>query len=163
MAFDASVGGADSNSYVTLAAAEAYFLGRLSDSAWDEADEATRESALIMATARLDAETFVGSPVTTTQRLQWPRYSAYDRNGNQYVTTAIPGLIQDATCELALALLDDSDLLGAGSGLSEFANLRLGSLDVTPRAGPSGVLPTNVLRLLAPLRVGGFQNRVVRA
>ena len=161
--FDSTVGGASANSYVTLEAAEAYFFGRLSDSAWDEADEATRESALIMATARLDAETFVGSPVTTTQRLQWPRYGAYDRNGNQYVTTAIPSLIQDATCELALAVLDDPDLLGGGSGLSEFQNLRLGSLDITPRVAPSGALPMFILRLLYPLRVGGFQNRVVRA
>jgi DnaT-like ssDNA binding protein len=163
MAFDSTIGGANSNSYITLAAAEAYFLGRLSDTAWDEADESTREAACIMATSRLDAEPFVGSVVSSTQRLQWPRYGAYDRSGYAYVATAIPRPIQEATFELALMLLNDPDAFGGDSGLSEFQNLRIGSLDVTPRVAPSWVLPANVLRLLYPLRLGGFQNRVVRA
>jgi DnaT-like ssDNA binding protein len=162
VSFDSTVGGVSANSYVTLAAAEAYFLGRLSDDAWDEADEATRESALIMATTRLDAEPFVGSVVSSTQRLQWPRSGVYDRNGYAYLTTAIPRPIQEATFELALVLLNDPDALG-GSDLSEFQNLRLGSLDVTPRLTAGGALPSTVLRLLYDLRVGGFQNRVVRA
>ncbi len=163
MAFDASVGGAASNSYVTLAAAEDYLLGRLSTDSWDDAEQDDQQAALMMATARLDAEPFGGSPVTLTQRLQWPRYGAYDRNGNILSTTAIPQALQQATCELALAILDDPGLLGGSSGLSEFQHLGLGSLDITPAAPMTGDLPMNVLRLISFLRIGGYQNRVVRA
>jgi len=163
MGFDASVGGVASNSYVTLTAAGDYFLGRLSASEWDDADEPERESALMMATARLDVETFIGSPVTTTQRLQWPRFSVPDRNGWLYATDAIPRLVQEATFELALAVLKDPTLFEGGGDLSEFEHLSLGSLDVTPRTSSSGTLPSVVLRLIAPVRSGGFQARVVRA
>lgn len=163
MALDATVGGTSSNSYVTLAAAESYFLGRLSVDDWDAADEHEREAALIMATARLDVEPYVGAPVSYLQRLAWPRYGAYTRNGAALSTTAIPQQVQDATCELALAILTDPEIVSGASGLAEFQNLRLGSLDVTPRAASSSALPANIIRLLMPLRVGGFQNRVVRA
>ena len=163
MGFDASVGGVASNSYVTLAAAGEYFLGRLSASEWDDADEPDRESALMMATARLDMEPFIGLPVTTTQRLQWPRYGVPDRNGWLYATDAIPRPVQEATFELALAALKDPTLFEGGGDLSEFSHLSLGSLDVTPRTSSSGTLPSVVLRLIAPVRSGGFQARVVRA
>ena len=163
MAFDASVGGANSNSYVTLAAAEAYFLGRLDVAAWDSADgDDDKESALMMATARLDLESYSGAIVTTTQRLQWPRSWVPNRANGFYSSTAIPQPIQDATCELALRILDDPDAFDGGDGLEGFANLRLGSLDLTP-VSISTALPPFVLRLIAPVRVGGFQNRVVRA
>jgi len=164
VALDASVGGASSNSYMTLGAAETYFLSRLHADAWDAADgDDDKASALIMATARLDAEPYYGCRVTSTQALVWPRYGATDRNGDLLSSTTIPQLLQDATCELALTILQDPDWLTGGGDLSGFANLRLGSLDVTPRVATVQTLPVHILRLIAPLRVGGFMGRVVRA
>lgn len=164
MALDATVGGASSNSYVALTAAEAYFLGRLSVDAWADANAEEREASLIMATQRLEAESYLGYAVSTTQRLQWPRYSAYNRNGVLLSTTAIPQLLQDATCELALSILNDPDSIGGASAFAEFQNLRIGnSLDITPAGGQVGTLPMPVLRLIITLRAGGFMNRVVRA
>lgn len=164
MAFDATVGGANSTSYVTLEAAESYFVGRLGASSWDEADEPDRESALMMATARLDLEPYQGSVATSTQRLQWPRAGVTDRlAGANYSSTIIPQLVQDATCELALSILKDPTAFEGGGDLSEFSHLSLGSLDITPRASSSSALPSVVLRLLSSVRLGGFQNRVVRA
>jgi hypothetical protein len=163
MLFDATVGGAASTSYITLEAAGDYFLSRLGADEWDEADEPERDSALMLATARLDLETFIGVVVTTTQRLQWPRYSVPDRNGFLYATTAIPRPIQEATAELALAILKDPTVVEGGGDLSEFEHLSLGSLDVTPRASALTALPSVVQRLIASLRLGGFQARVVRA
>ena len=161
---DASVGGAGSNSYITVEAAETYFLSRLHADAWDAADgDDDKASALIMATARLDAEPYYGCRVTSTQSLVWPRYGATDRNGNLISSTTIPELLQDATCELALTILQDPDWLTGGGDLSGFANLRLGSLDVTPRVVTVQALPVHILRLIAPLRVGGFMGRVIRA
>ena len=164
MSFDASVGGVSSNSYVLLSAAEDYFLGRLNTDSWDDAESDDQKAALMMATARLDSESYIGSVVSSTQRLQWPRSWVPDRQGKYYSSTAIPGVIQDATCELALALLMDPDLLGGSSDLSEFQNLQLGSLNVTPRVGTTaGALPPNVLRLIVSVRLSGYMNRVVRA
>jgi hypothetical protein len=163
MALDATVGGASSNSYLTLAAAEAYFLGRLSTGAWDDADEDEREAALIMATSRLDREAYQGCIVSSTQRLQWPRSFVPTRTTGWYSSAAIPQPVQDATCELALALLNDPAMFDAASGLLEFDNLSLGSLSVTPRAAPSTALPWSLLRILGDLRIGGFMNRVMRA
>lgn len=163
MPFDATVGGANSNSYVTLAAAEAYFLGRLNVTEWTDSEEWERQSALVMATQRLESEAYLGVPTTTTQRLLWPRMWVYDRNGVAFSSSAIPYLIQEATCELALTILKDPDMLGGDSGLAEYANLRIGSLDVTPRARMVGVLPMPVLRSLVPVRIAGFMGRVVRA
>lgn len=163
MSLDATVGGTSSNSYLTLVAAGAYFLGRLSVDDWDAADEHEQEAALIMATARLDLESYVGSPVSYLQRLQWPRYGAYTRNGASIASTAIPQDILDATCELALLILADPAIVGGDSGLADFQNLRLGSLDVTPRINANSGLPSQVLRLIASFRVGGYQAHVVRA
>lgn len=139
-------------------------LDRLNVDPWDDADEDEREASLMMATARLDLEAWRGQVTETTQRLQWPRKYVYDRNGTLYAIDAIPRPIQEATYELALAILDDPEVLGGGDSLAEFQNLRLGSLDITPRVTGSTPLPVQVSRLLAELRIAGaFQNRVVRA
>lgn len=112
---------------------------------------------------RLDAENYTGVRVTTTQRLQWPRYNTYNRDDQLFVTTAIPVIVQQATCELALALLRDPAMFDA-SGLEMFTNVKLGSIDVTPRPGtPTVALPAIVKRLLAPvLMSGGVSVHVAR-
>lgn len=160
---DATVGGAASNSFVTQSAATQYFVDRLDSSAWSDASIRQQQNALMMATMRLDAENYTGVRVTTTQRLQWPRYNTYNRDDQLFVTTAIPVIVQQATCELALALLRDPAMFDA-SGLEMFTNVKLGSIDVTPRPGtPTVALPAIVKRLLAPvLMSGGVSVHVAR-
>jgi hypothetical protein len=163
VALVSTLGGTTSNSYVTLADATAYFVDRLDSSAWSDASIRQQQNALIMATMRLEAETYVGSKAYYTQRLQWPRYSTFDRDGIVYDYLTIPGIVQQATCELALALLREPALYES-SGLEQFVNVKLGSIDVTPRAGtPTVELPAIVKRLLAPVLLGGYSVRVVRA
>lgn len=148
---DATVGGASANSYVTKAEADAYVLGRLNASTWeDETDTDKLNRALVSATRRLDQEEWQGRKVATTQALEWPRSGTSDQNGNAYATDAIPQPVKDATCELALAMLSE-DLL-ADSGLEAFNSVTVGSLQVTPRHGrPAGDLPENVRRELRGL------------
>lgn len=163
MAIDFTVGGATANSYLSEVAATAYFVDRLDSAAWSDASLRQQQNALMMATMRLEAENYDGSKVTTTQRLQWPRYSTYDRDGQVFASDEIPVLVQEATCELALALLKEPSMFDA-SGLEGFVNVKLGSIDVTPRVGtPSVQLPAIVKRLLAPVLLAGYGVHVVRA
>lgn len=162
MAIDATVGGTNANCYLTLSAAEGYFLGRLGAETWTEADQEERESALIMATSWLDTERYVGSIVSILQRLVWPRFGAFSRNGNYLIYTAIPQMVMDATCELALAILNDPSIFG-DSEISDFTHLRVGDVDVTPRFVPRSALPLHVLRILEPVRLAGRGTHVIRA
>lgn len=162
MALNATVGGTSSNSYVTQAEATAYFAGRLDVTTWTSASSNDKDAALMMATARLDAETYTGSRVFTDQRLHWPRYSTFDRDGIVLDHTTIPLVIQQATFEFALALLREPTLLG-DTGLEWFENVKIGSLDVTPRSITSARLPAFVKQLIAPVRKGGMGTPVQRA
>lgn len=156
LTFDATVGGAAANSYVTQAQVIAYLEGRFDADAWVEMDSGDRNKILVMATSRLDLESYVGTTVTTTQRLQWPRYGALDRNGEWFSSTAIPRCVQEATAELALVILKDPDFLN-DTGLEGFEHISIGPLDLTPtHTQRAGTLPLSVLRLLRDVRLVQF-------
>ena len=150
MALDATIGGASANSYVSRVDAQSYFDDRLDVAEWTDASNANKDSSLVMATLRLDQEEYDGTRADSDQALKWPRYGIYVDNVYQE-ETAIPKPIQEATYELALAILKDNTLL-ADSGLEGFENVSLSGLDVTPRFREAGTLPANVLRLLADLK-----------
>ncbi len=162
MSLDATPSGASANSYVTQSAASAYMANRLNTDAWDAASSAEKDAALIMATTRLDAENYQGYKATYTQALQWPRFSTFDRDGIVYSSSTIPPVVQQATFEYALALLQEPTLLG-DTGLEGFANVRLGSLDITPRVMAATKLPALVMQLLTPVRLAGGGTPVRRA
>ncbi len=127
---DATVGGASSNSYVTEAEVDAYFLARLPlTPPWADASDPT--AAIAMATRMIDAmfqprKTFIpgnppyylimrqwaGAAATTTQRLAWPRTGVVDRNGNVISSATIPLDLKYAVAEFAgqLASLGDRTL-----------------------------------------------------
>ena len=149
MPLDATVGGANANSFVTLAAANTYFETRTHATSWTGTNEA-KEKALITATQRLNQETFAGVKASTTQALKWPRYDTADADGYPYASDAIPQALKDATCELALELMATAAL--AQSKLTNYARLKIGPLDITPQQPQkSGALPAQVLRLLSGL------------
>ena len=164
--FDATPKGASANSYATVAEADDYFGGRLNAGAWSAAG-ANKAIALAMATARLDAEQYLGAPTTTEQRLKWPRSSVLRDGpssddsvwygGTMYDIDTVPRPIKEACYELALALLTAgaTDPL-AETGLEQFERLAVGSVDLTMRDGfRAGQLPATVSRLLGPFRLGG--------
>jgi hypothetical protein len=173
----ATVGGSTANSYVTVADCTTYLNARLNVSAWTDAVTAATgdpERALIAATKRLDEERWVGDPVNaltgttddTTQALQWPRYGAIDQNGWEYLSTVIPQPVKDATCELALYLLNQGTTdPSQPTGLEGFKNVTVGALDITPVSGYApDELPAVVVRKLAGLRTSSPNTlRLVRA
>jgi hypothetical protein len=116
VAIDASVGGVNSNSYVTRDEFDAYFLAHLDSSAWDGASDAEIETALIQATIELDLRTaYIGDKATTTQALEWPRI---DNDIFTVPTSVIPVNLKYAQIELASSLL-----LASASGSSSSSSV----------------------------------------
>lgn len=104
---DPSVGGASSNSFVTLAEAQAYMDGRLNESAWESATADSQNRALVEATRDISVLTWKGTRASSTQALSWPRWFVLNPDlpwagVTYYASTVIPDRVKNATCELAL-------------------------------------------------------------
>jgi hypothetical protein len=180
---DATVGGANANSYLTLAQAQAIIDGFVEDADvqhWNSGNTDSRNRALFTATQRLDRERFLGARATDTQALQWPRTGV--RKPDTYINTyavgfpfrittdyftdtEIPTQIKYAQAVLAVFLHNNTDALGL-SGLEDYKNVKIGSLDVTPNLGYGAVgadkVPPLMERYLIGLRISGPGNVSIR-
>jgi hypothetical protein len=159
----ATVGGNTSNSYVTALEAQAYFSARVGGEAWDDVDDV--EVALITATAEIDRLSFYGAKTDPDQALKFPRTGTVDDERVVYADDQIPTVVKHATCEMALYLAQNPELLESGGDLSEFKSLQLGNDEVAIQpsgsSSSSSSLPSRVARLLSSLRIS--QARVIRA
>ena len=179
---DATAGGANANSYLTLADAQAIVDGMVEDAdvtAWASATTDQKNRALYTATQRLDRERFIGARATNTQALQWPRTGVRkpDTYVNTYATgfpfrisedyfseTEIPDQVKRAQVVLAVYLNNNKDGIGL-SGLEDFKNVQLGSLNVTPdKTGAVGAdrVPPLLERYLTGLRISGPGNIAIK-
>jgi hypothetical protein len=131
LVLDATVGGEDSNTYITLADANTYFESRLYGTTWTSATDDNKNRSLAMATRMLDdLFVFQGDKLTCAQALRWTRSGVYDIDGCYVATDAIPTPIEEATCEQALELLKSDvttqpELLAKG-----FKKAKVGPLEV---------------------------------
>jgi hypothetical protein len=179
----ATAGAANANSYLTLADAQAIVDGFVEDADvqhWGSGNTDSRNRALFTATQRLDRERFLGARATDTQSLQWPRTGV--RKPDTYINTyavgfpfrittdyftdtEIPTQIQYAQTVLAVFLHNNTDALGL-SGLEDYKNVKIGSLDVTPNVGFGAVgadkVPPLMERYLTGLRISGPGNFAIR-
>lgn len=145
---DATLAGASSNSYITVATATTYFGNRLDDSTWTAATADNKAAALITATTWLEALDYYGTRATTTQALKWPR-TDYECDGVEIDATAIPRDIQSATAEVALALLKNTDLMRASTtGPGPYDRVELGDLKVNYRSTDAVKSVNSILDLL---------------
>ena len=177
---DATVGGANANSYQTLADAQAIVDGMVQDAdvtAWAAATTDAKNRALYTATQRLDRERFIGARSTDTQSLQWPRTGVrkpdtyintyavgfpFRITTDYYTDTEIPDQIKKAQVMLAVYLNNNVDGLGL-TGLEDFKNVKVGSLDVTPsQSMGADKIPPLVERYMAGLRISGPGNFAIR-
>ena len=113
---DATIGGADSNSYVTLAEADAYFDASASNQVWNNHQDGYKKAALIQATQWLNYLSFAGDCCTDTQALQWPREHVTCMC-REAVCTEIPLQVKQATYELALHLVHKPSLITGDSAV----------------------------------------------
>jgi len=179
---DATAGGANANSYLTLSDAQDIVDGMVEDAdvtAWASATTDQKNRALYTATQRLDRERFLGARATDTQALQWPRTGVRkpDTYVNTYATgfpfrisedyftdTEIPGQVKRAQVVLAVYLNNNKDGIGL-SGLEDFKNVQIGSLNVTPdKTGAVGAdrVPPLLERYLTGLRISGPGNIAIK-
>ena len=179
----ATPGAANANSYLTLAEAQAIIDGLVEDADvqhWNSGNTDSRNRALFTATQRLDRERFLGARATDTQALQWPRTGV--RKPDTYINTyavgfpfrittdyftdtEIPTQIKYAEAVLAVFLHNNTSALGL-SGLEDYKNVKIGSLDVTPNLGYGAVgadkVPPLMERYLTGLRISGPGNVAIK-
>jgi hypothetical protein len=156
---DATLAGANANSYQTVATADAYFLNSLYGSQWTALSSDVKAQALITAAQWLETLKYVGIRCGTVQRLQWPRQKQQvsyfspvvfpqDVTNEPYPTCdVIPKEMLQAQAELALQLGTDPTLMNWGIGKSMLGEngpvkrQKLDALEVEyfdPRSVPGG-------------------------
>lgn len=171
MELDATVGGANSNSYTTLEYANPFFEKMLLPNAWDSAVPDDQERALMTATQWLEEYDYVGRAATLTQALKWPRFGIEDELIlGLYDETEMPIPLLDQTCNLAFYLLTLGAAGGAAAlttGLGPISSLKIGNsvevrytqqssastaAGITPTTDSTG-LPIHIARGLRGLRL----------
>lgn len=172
----ATPGASDANSYVTVVEATAYLDARFNVGAWTAASADDKERALISATRLLTPLPFLGSRTTAAQSLAWPRTAAPDPDAPigfsglrdagylYYAQTVVPVRLKDATCELALEVLNAGTAdLGTLDADANLTSKTVGPLSKSWAVGgkPQGLARFSFFRsLIAPL-LGGA--RLVRS
>jgi len=177
-----TAGAANANSYLSLSDAQDLIDGLMEDDdvvAWGTATTDQKNRALYSATQRIDRERFLGARATDTQALQWPRTGV--RKPDTYINTyavgfpfrittdyftdtEIPDQIQKAQVVLAVYLHNNKDGLGL-SGLEDYQNIKVGSLDATPNFyGAVGAdrVPPMFERYFTGIRISGPGNIAVK-
>lgn len=142
------------NSYVTVAEADAYFADRVDVVAWTSASAEQKSQALVTATAFLDEMSWTGIAVSDTQTLAFPRSGTYfdPRVGTEVVLDeTVPRRVVQGVSELAYHLLNNDGLLDDTGGV---VNLRIGSISLDSIYNPK-TIPTNVKRIIKPLLING--------
>lgn len=149
----ATPGLSTSNSYTTIAEADAFHEKNYYAAAWADLDSDIKMQLLITATRLLDQEyDWLGDAVDSTQALRWPRSGVEHRDGLYYLdSTTIPTFLREATAEYArmLYLKDRQQALDdAATGIQ---SVTAGSVSVTfDKQDRIPVIPENVALMLEP-------------
>ena len=150
MALDATLGGATSNSYATVAEADDYAAMAQWGSAWLALTQADKEVALVSATKWLETLDYGGTrcdPSTDAppapQALKWPR-SGITCDGITSTCAAIPVAVKNTQIELAYQLNQNPNAVipapggGGGAPGTYVSKEKLGDLEINYDAYPSG-------------------------
>lgn len=159
IAFDTTIGGANTTSYVSVSDSDDYWGTRIYKDAWDTATNTEKQNALMFASRLLDTWIdWKGRRTVENQGLRWPRYDVNDRDGWRLDSDIIPDDIKDATSELAGSLLvtdttAQPDTVGFSRIKVDVLELEIDKLD----RDKYGALPDSVLALVEPY--GSVRNR----
>jgi hypothetical protein len=145
----------NTNSYVSIADADTYFETRIDSANWVDASDEIKEQALVTATALIDDNAWIGSAVSSSQALAWPRKNAIyndDRLGLQ-VTIAedeLPSRVKTAVYEQALHLVNNEDVLMGQT--QTFESISVGSISISDSNGDTTKTPMKPSTALKPIR-----------
>lgn len=110
--------------YCNLEDADSYALASITADAWRDADDDTKDRALVSSTRWLDEANWLGSKTDVDQELQWPRTGITDVDPD-----SLPANLVFACAELATQLVADPALrTGLGTPLPR--SLRAGSASI---------------------------------
>jgi hypothetical protein len=145
------------NSYTTSDVADGYFETRIDSANWFSSSNDLKDSALVTATDIVDDQAWIGSAVSSTQPLAWPRNDAtyYDKRMGCMITIpndVIPDQVYEAVFEQSLHLLDNEDLLQGKA--QTFESITVGQISLSDSNGDVDVIPmqsTLVKNKLKPL------------
>jgi len=124
----------NTNSYVLIADADTYFETRIDSANWVDAEDEIKEQALVTATAMIDDNSWIGSAVSSSQALAWPRNNAMytDNRLGMVITfaiTEVPSRVKVAVYEQALHLVNNEDLLTGAT--QTFESISVGSISIS--------------------------------
>jgi len=139
------------NSFVSLADADSYFLDR-ANATWAAATDANKQAALIRATDYLVQKytgDWLGSITSTSQALPWPRSGVVTSDGVVISSSAIPDAIKNATSELGLRALSNSNLFADTNAGSE--NIKRNKVDVLEKEYFQGSSTQNTYTIVEQL------------
>jgi hypothetical protein len=145
----------NTNSYVEIADADEYFETRIDSANWFDADDEIKEQALVTATALIDDQTWIGSAVSSSQALAWPRNNAiyHDPKLGLQVTVTdseIPSRVKIAVYEQALHLINNEDVLMGQT--QTFESISVGSISISDSNGDVTRIPTKPSVAMKPIR-----------
>ena len=131
-------GDGSANSYCSRAVANTYHENRLHAATWLDADDGTKDAALLMATRVLDQQ-FAWEGVRTgpsTQMLEWPRAGLLNDEGDLALdASTIPTRLQDATAEFARLLIETDTTVASGVAGGAITSLKAGSVKIDYASG----------------------------
>jgi hypothetical protein len=151
----------NTNSYVEIADADDYLETRIDSANWFAADDEIKEQALVTATQLLDDNSWIGSAVSSSQALAWPRKNAIYNDSRLGMTITIaenevPSRVKVAVYEQALHLIDNEDLLQGTT--QTFESISVGSISISDSNGDVTRTPiksTQATKSIKPLLVKG--------
>jgi len=151
----------NTNSYVEVADADDYLETRIDSATWFDTDDEIKEQALVTATLLIDDNSWIGSAVSSSQALAWPRKNAMyndSRLGLQvtFAEDEIPSRVKVAVYEQALHLVDNEDLLQGTT--QTFESISVGSISISDSNNDVTRTPiksTQATKSIRPLLVKG--------
>ena len=127
---DATIKGANANSYVTLTEANDYFDTSPDSSTWTNKTDDQKKRSLISAVRWIDTLVYYGNRCDDGQALKFPRNN-YQVDGVELACSTIPNNIKYAQYELARALANDTDAITGNTGTAGVpSEVELGDLKV---------------------------------
>jgi len=145
----------NTNSYVSIADANEYFDTRIDSANWFSAITDVKEQALVTATSMVDDNAWLGSAVSSSQALAWPRNNViyYSNKMGAQITianTVVPTQVKIAVYEQALHLINNEDVLLGQT--TSYESISIGSISLSDSNGDVTRIPKKPHEATKPIK-----------
>lgn len=144
-----SIPGPTSNSYVSLAEADAYMETHIKAAEWAAFGNEVRKAAIVASTREMDMYQFRGRRTDQAQSLNWPRTGLTDFDG--FPIVGVPTKLKAAITELAIWNLNEDDRLADNFTLEQMSSVEIGPLKYKLKDQSGTSLPSIVKRLIGSI------------